>query len=1157
MEKRKMNKKNGDRMKSKILTSLMIALMILSAFSAISINVRVANAYNKDNHDIIIDEALRLLWQDQQSFVYSVFSDPKMRQALKEGSNDADHGSWWNGRKYARDWNGGEWSKDYPFLEQMDGWGPDGEWNAVGGLSHMFDPWSHEGTGFTEDPERMKHKIESELNTWTGWLGERLGIDRAEQGRWALEYGQDIMAEYVPLQGKNAAECAVKNYNRAVKAWKMSIQEDSPDAAQADRLQAAYWLGYVLHVIADETIPYHSANELEKGHQQYEDFVEHDMKGDYGCQDLYKIDANDHVISFHDFGPLTTWNDGNVEYPLIAGGNLSLNEGHVTQTAYNDYRPPVYWFVDFAGHESIQWYLLANDRGSTARPTVRFTDWWTLDSTHWYWEGGHWIKSGTMYSTGDTRQSSIVMHFEPWARALPGGYEAGPFRTGNIWASISCAGLQLLVSGDLWYHPPDAIGSIEAWENYFAENQHDQMGFTHALTFSERPPDVFDTMGEGDTLEIRTVIDPGDVGKQCYFTVTGVQVSDQYGPNDVLPQDPLTMPIYKLQKDRTTDTFSLPLLDTPIETKIAFRNLGLGSDILTARRVAAVHMTNLAIKLDAGMLKQFYDDCIASEDKDTPVGFLTILGDRLSYPQDARAREFTKTPYVTIHYTWHDHGPVRIRFLLPGEDDWSPYKLVDESKTHTDGGGEIPWDLPGPAGVKWFYYEIEDATHHVGICTSIRFTDAQPTNIFFNLNPNPASNPDLTNTDTGTLPIRTDNAVKLSGILVDDAGSPVQTLPTAHARDLRSLIRISYCLVNPLTGFCYIDTEAPLATDVVTDANGRFSINLPVLAPGLYMFQAHYYSDWYHYDSNNTALFYQGAPENVYSEPIHEEPRLLFDTRSINAFTFGRVTQLRGIVPGQVQNPQVNVALSAYTKDLHWIEAGTPTTDEHGFFLLNMMNLENQLNLENVEIGQGWLMNVSYSNTFVVTYNARFSEAGNITTITDPNKVTLSLPWNLMSEKNQWFSVPLELPGGQYHIKNIEWTSLRLNDTIAVEPDRICSMDYDNDGVDEVILGFNKTAVSNFAMSQGAVAGNVTFTLTGELFTGEWFAVDIMTQVKMPGDINIDGKVDLNDLALVARAYGTSPGDSKWNAFADENENGKIDLCDLVDICMNYGKKYP
>ena len=60
--------------------------------------------------------------------------------------------------------------------------------------------------------------------------------------------------------------------------------------------------------------------------------------------------------------------------------------------------------------------------------------------------------------------------------------------------------------------------------------------------------------------------------------------------------------------------------------------------------------------------------------------------------------------------------------------------------------------------------------------------------------------------------------------------------------------------------------------------------------------------------------------------------------------------------------------------------------------------------------------------------------------------------------------------------------------------------------------------------------------------------------VRIMGDINGDRKVNLEDVFKVALAFGTVPGDSKWNSDADMNGDGKINLRDFFTVCLNFGK---
>jgi DNA-binding HxlR family transcriptional regulator/uncharacterized protein YoxC len=59
--------------------------------------------------------------------------------------------------------------------------------------------------------------------------------------------------------------------------------------------------------------------------------------------------------------------------------------------------------------------------------------------------------------------------------------------------------------------------------------------------------------------------------------------------------------------------------------------------------------------------------------------------------------------------------------------------------------------------------------------------------------------------------------------------------------------------------------------------------------------------------------------------------------------------------------------------------------------------------------------------------------------------------------------------------------------------------------------------------------------------------------ITIPGDINGDFKVNLQDLVLLADSYGSKPGDAKWNRNADINGDGVVDSADLAMLAKYYG----
>lgn len=60
-----------------------------------------------------------------------------------------------------------------------------------------------------------------------------------------------------------------------------------------------------------------------------------------------------------------------------------------------------------------------------------------------------------------------------------------------------------------------------------------------------------------------------------------------------------------------------------------------------------------------------------------------------------------------------------------------------------------------------------------------------------------------------------------------------------------------------------------------------------------------------------------------------------------------------------------------------------------------------------------------------------------------------------------------------------------------------------------------------------------------------------------PGDVNGDGTVNLNDLAALLSAFGSSTGDPTFNLGADFDSNGTIDLSDLAVLLAAFGEDCP
>jgi len=57
-----------------------------------------------------------------------------------------------------------------------------------------------------------------------------------------------------------------------------------------------------------------------------------------------------------------------------------------------------------------------------------------------------------------------------------------------------------------------------------------------------------------------------------------------------------------------------------------------------------------------------------------------------------------------------------------------------------------------------------------------------------------------------------------------------------------------------------------------------------------------------------------------------------------------------------------------------------------------------------------------------------------------------------------------------------------------------------------------------------------------------------------PYDLNKDGHIDIFDIRIVSKAFGSEPGDPNWNPVADVNKDGVVDIFDLRAVARHYGE---
>jgi PKD repeat protein len=83
--------------------------------------------------------------------------------------------------------------------------------------------------------------------------------------------------------------------------------------------------------------------------------------------------------------------------------------------------------------------------------------------------------------------------------------------------------------------------------------------------------------------------------------------------------------------------------------------------------------------------------------------------------------------------------------------------------------------------------------------------------------------------------------------------------------------------------------------------------------------------------------------------------------------------------------------------------------------------------------------------------------------------------------------------------------------------------------------------------------GNYTATLTVIDASGRADSVTRTIRISsLVGDVNGDGKVDMRDIAIVAKAFNSIPGAPNWNPIADLNGDGKVDMRDIAIVAKAF-----
>jgi hypothetical protein len=115
--------------------------------------------------------------------------------------------------------------------------------------------------------------------------------------------------------------------------------------------------------------------------------------------------------------------------------------------------------------------------------------------------------------------------------------------------------------------------------------------------------------------------------------------------------------------------------------------------------------------------------------------------------------------------------------------------------------------------------------------------------------------------------------------------------------------------------------------------------------------------------------------------------------------------------------------------------------------------------------------------------------------------------------------------------------------------------------IDVVNLAPNENATATTTWNTiGVTPGNYSIKaevppVPYEIETTDNILTDGFVNIKIMGDVNGDDVVDMYDVLLASKAFGSRPADINWNPDCDLNRDNVIDIFDLLKLAANFGRK--
>ncbi len=124
-------------------------------------------------------------------------------------------------------------------------------------------------------------------------------------------------------------------------------------------------------------------------------------------------------------------------------------------------------------------------------------------------------------------------------------------------------------------------------------------------------------------------------------------------------------------------------------------------------------------------------------------------------------------------------------------------------------------------------------------------------------------------------------------------------------------------------------------------------------------------------------------------------------------------------------------------------------------------------------------------------------------------------------------------------------------DTVLIGTQTVSLLDAGN--TDSLVFTWNTTGVplGSHTIKAEALPVEGEMNLLNNVLTKP---VTVISATALNTDINGDGIVNMVDIGLAAVAFGTKPGDERWNPNADVDGDGEITIIDIATIARDFGK---